>query len=128
MRVSMRHLLGLFTLAVAIPAWSQPKITGIEVNQSIGLQLNGNLNFVAGKDTAVRVLLDAPAAIDTTPTQTFLNVFRDDNLIATVSTTNAGPTDAVDFLCDRPACQNWAAGSYRFEATVNGGAKQTTGG
>jgi len=128
MRVSMRHILALFALALAVPAWSQPKITGIEVNQSIGLQLNGNLNFVAGKDTTVRVFLDAPATIDTTATQTFLNVFRDGNLVATVSTANTGPTATLDFLCDRSACQNWAAGSYRFEATVNGGAKQTTDG
>ena len=128
MRVSLRYILAPLALALALPAWCQPKITAIEVNQSIGLQLNGNLNFVAGKDTAVRVFLDGLATIDTTPAQTFLNVFRDGNLIATVNTANAGPTAAIDFLCDRSACQNWAAGSYRFEATVNGGTKQTTDG
>lgn len=128
MRLGKRCGIMLWVLALAVPAFCQPKITGIEVNQAIGVQLSGNLNFVAGKDTAVRVFLESPALIDTAVSQTYLNVFRDGNLVATAGASSAGPADTVEFECDRATCANWAAGSYRFEATVNGGTKRTTDG
>src|SRR5229473_2740927 len=72
---------GLFVaglvLAGAAPVFCQANIVGIEVNQALGLQFSGNLNFVAGKDTAIRVFLDASAQIDSSPDQTSLDIVRD---------------------------------------------------
>ncbi len=105
-----------------------PSITEVEVNQALGKQFNGALDFVAGKDTAIRAFLAAPATID--PANTKLVIQRDGNTV-----TELAPrpyTDAVnivEFLCPtRAACGNWQAGSYTFSATVNGETRSTAPG
>src|SRR5437879_7676861 len=101
-------------------ASAQKSIIEIEVNQALGRQLNGNLYFVEGKDTAIRVRLDTAAQID--PNLTSLAIRRDGKDVVTLAPANYdGATDTVDFLCpSRTACGSWAAGSYIFAATVNG--------
>ena len=49
-------------------------ITEIEVNQALGKQFKGALDFVAGKDTVVRAFLDSEVVVD--PSQTKLSVLR----------------------------------------------------
>src|SRR5437868_4143442 len=120
-------LMSAIMIAGATLAHSQTKITEIEVNQAIGKQLNGNLYFVASKDTVVRVYLDGRATID--PTQTSLKIQKDGQDVAMLAPHPASDAvNVVEFLCpDRPTCGNWAAGSYLFTATVNGVSQTTDG-
>lgn len=115
-------------LSAVSSALAQPQITQIEVNQSLGAQLNGTLNFVSGKDTVVRVYLDSAVAID--PTQTSLKINKDGQDVTTLTPRPASqPVNIVEFLCpDRPTCGGWAAGSYVFTAVVNGVTKATDAG
>ena len=110
----------------AIPAFCQA-ITTIEANQALGRQLNGALNFVAGKDTAIRVYLDSAVQINTD--QTSLAIQRDGQAIVTLTPpVYTAPTNTVEFRCpSRTACGSWAAGSYVFTATVNGVTMSTQG-
>jgi hypothetical protein len=99
----------------------------IEINQGIGVQKNGNLKFVAGRDTVVRAFMSAPVTVN--PSQTTATVTRDGSLIATLTPrTYSQSTAVVDFLCsNRAACGNWSAGSYAFSVTVNGASRTTEG-
>lgn len=122
--------LSLFTLALSItaPAIAQSaQITEIEINQALGRQLNGALNFVAGKDTVVRVYLDTAVAIQ--PDQTSLAIQRDgQNIVTLTPRPTDGAVNIVEFLCpSRTDCGSWIAGSYLFTATVNGVTKSTDG-
>jgi hypothetical protein len=100
-------------------AFGQAAIQEIEVNQALGKQLNGALNFVAGKNTAIRVYLSEETAV--VPDKTKLVVEKDGTVVATLEPKGTeGPVKVVDFLCpSREACGNWAAGTYVFKATVN---------
>ncbi len=87
------------------------------------------MNFVASKDTAIRVLIDAPTMINASLDQTSLEIVRDGTSIATLAAMPpATATATVDFVCpSRATCGDWAAGSYVFNASVNG-VKQSTQG
>src|SRR5579859_4194113 len=102
-------------------------IDSIEINQSIGKQLNGALNFVAGKATAVRAFMTADVTVD--PSQSKVVIRKDGQDVATISPKSYDtPTRVVDFLCPGlDACGRWAAGSYVFQVTVNGVTKSTDG-
>lgn len=115
----------LFT--TAIPRGQAPAIQTIEINQAIGVQKNGALKFVAGKDTVVRAFLAAPVTID--PNNTSATMTRDGAMVVRLApNTYTAPTGVVDFLCpSREACGKWAPGSYVFNVTVNGAAKTTAG-
>lgn len=95
-------------------------IVGIEVNQAIGVQKNGNLKFVAGKDTVITAFMASPITVDRA--QTSATITRDGAVVATLTPNfYGGPTNYVDFLCvSRAACGNWAAGNYVFDFRVNG--------
>jgi hypothetical protein len=103
-----------------------PSITGIEINQALGQQLNGARKFVAGKDTAIRVFLSLP--VSTNRDAQRVVVKRDGNTITTLYPQPAGgSTSTLTFQCpSRPACGNWQHGNYTFEATVNGATGQTS--
>ncbi|HSY49751.1 MAG TPA: hypothetical protein VLC46_13125 [Thermoanaerobaculia bacterium] len=102
-------------------------IDTIEINQAIGIQKNGNLKFVAGKDAVVRAFLAEAVTID--ESKTSVTIRRDGHLVATISPiAQQAPTRVVDFLCPtRDTCGNWAAGNYEFEVRVNGATRSTRG-
>ena len=101
---------------------AQTQIMSVEVNQALGVQKDNNQNYVAGKNTAVRVFLSAPAAIDPDETKTYVNVLRDGSPVVGLSPKKyTKPVNTVDFFCDSMKdCGNWAAGNYTFQAMVNG--------
>jgi uncharacterized protein (TIGR03437 family) len=101
-------------------------IREIEVNQAIGRQLNGAADYVAGKDTAIRVFLAATATID--PENTRLVIERNGTRVTELAPRPyPEPVAIVEFLCPtRAACGNWQEGNYRFTATVNGETISTT--
>lgn len=103
-----------------------PAILEVEVNQAIGKQLNGALDFVAGKDTAIRAFLASEATVD--PATTKLVVERAGTVVTELqAVTYTKPVSIVEFLCPtRAACGNWQAGLYKFTATVNGVTLATT--
>ena len=122
----MKSTLALLTLTAAMaPAAGQVK--EIEVNQAIGRQFQGALNFVAGKQTVVRALLDEAAAID--PATTSLLIERDGRRVTQLAPRYyEGPVATVEFLCpSREECGAWAPGDYLFTATVNGAKLSTEG-
>ena len=98
----------------------------MEVNQAIGKQLNGALDFVAGKDTVIRAFLASEATVD--PATTKLVVERAGTVVTELqAVTYTKPVSIVEFLCPtRAACGNWQAGLYKFTATVNGVTLATT--
>jgi len=100
-------------------------ITEIEVNQALGKQFKGALDFVAGKDTVVRAFLDSEVEVD--PSQTKLSVLRAGaDAFELQPKAYEGPVKIVEFICPtRQACSSWAQGSYSFTATVNGVSKST---
>jgi protocatechuate 3,4-dioxygenase beta subunit len=92
-------------------------ITKIQVNQVLG----NTTNYVAGKNTAVRVFLSAAVPFD--PDHQQLQIYRDGNLITQTPLKPrkfSGQSDVLDFLCDRQECDGWKKGFYTFEARVNG--------
>lgn len=103
------------------------QIQSIEINQGVGVQHNGAMKFVAGKDTVVRALLSEAVTIDAA--QTSAVVTRDGATVATLLPNSyATPVSAVDFQCaSLSACGGWAAGSYTFDVTVNGAVRSTAG-
>jgi len=119
----------LLCLAFSVPIASAQTaaISEIEVNQAIGKQFKGALEFVAGKDTVVRAFLDAEITVD--PATTKLVVLRAGaESFELQAIAYDAPVKIVEFLCpNREACKNWAAGTYTFAATVNGVSSTTEG-
>jgi hypothetical protein len=114
-------------LFVSAPLFAQVAIDSIEINQAIGVQKDGHLKFVAGKDAVVRAFLAAPATVDESHTRATIK--RGGHVVATIPPiATHEPVSVVDFLCPtRAECGNWAAGSYEFDVTVNGAKKSTRG-
>jgi PKD repeat protein len=111
--------------SIAIAAGAS--IQDIEVNQVLGRKKSGTASvpqtdFVAGKDTAVVVTLTQAVAVDTSGQSQKVEVFKGDTKVVTLAPSpSAAPTAILTFLCpNRGACGDWAVGSYRFVATVNG--------
>ncbi len=102
-------------------------ISEIEVNQALGKQFNGALDFVAGKDTVVRAFLDGEVTVN--PSQTKLTVQREGaDAFELLAKAYDAPVKVVEFLCPtREACRNWAAGNYTFGVMVNGVTRSTAG-
>ncbi len=125
--LSIRSRGVLALLLVSAPLFGSVTIQSIEINQAIGVQKDGHLKFVAGKDAVVRAFLDAPATIDASRTRATIK--RGGRVVATIPPiATREPVSVVDFLCPtRATCGNWAAGSYEFDVTVNGAAKSTRG-
>jgi len=121
----MRASLLPFFLLALVPGAAQ--IQEIEVNQAIGKQFKGAMNFVAGKQTVVRAFLAEPAVVD--PAQTSLLVERNGERVAQLAPrASEGPVAIVEFLCpSREECGGWAEGDYQFTATVNGSKRSTEG-
>jgi len=99
---------------------AQNQVTGIEVNQAIGVQKDNDAFYVAGKNTALRTFLNQPVTID--PDNTWVDVSRGGKQVFKIyPKTTAGTVSTVDFLCkNMTACENWAAGSYTFQPYING--------
>ena len=118
-RYSVRACVAALLLTPTIAGAQSFTITRVEVNQAIGVQKDGALKFVAGKDTVVRAFLSAPVEID--PDRTAAVVVRDGVEIGILIPGPARlPVATVDFLCtSRAACGNWAVGDYIFDVTVN---------
>ncbi|MEM4725166.1 MAG: carboxypeptidase regulatory-like domain-containing protein, partial [Candidatus Hadarchaeum sp.] len=92
-------------------------ITKIQVNQVLG----NTTNYVAGKDTAVRVFMSDAVPFD--PDHQQLQIYRNGNLITQTPLKPqkfSGRSNVLDFLCDRQECDAWQKGFYTFEARVNG--------
>lgn len=102
-------------------------IVRIEVNQALGVQINSELNFVAGKPTVIRAFLKEATTINAQ--QTSVKILRDGNEVTTLQPKNTDRVESVvDFLCPNlDACGRWAAGKYTFEVTVNGATRSTAG-
>ncbi len=113
-------MLGSFLTADSVSAQYQTTLTGIEVNQALGVQKDNHRYFVAGKKTAVRVSFNPPAIIDSG--NTYVDVFRDGQPVFRIYPKNTwGYVNTVDFLCkNMTACGNWGAGSYTFQPYING--------
>ncbi len=111
---------GIIIGAGGIFAQSQLRITGIEVNQVLGVQKDNHQYYVAGKNTVIRAFLSE--AVDIDSTQTWVNVSRGGNQTFKIYPKKATEAVAtVDFLCENmTACGNWAAGSYTFHPYING--------
>jgi len=112
---------GVFLPAGSVPAQYLTMLTGIEVNQALGLQKDNHKYFVAGKNTVVRVSFSPSAMIDRETT--YVNVWRDGQPVFRIYPKNTGGyvMSSVDFLCKNiAACGNWAAGTYTFQPFVNG--------
>lgn len=107
--------------------FAQATIQRIEINQAIGVQKDGALKFVAGKDTVVRAFLSEAVTVDAA--QSGAAISRNGEAVATLAPNDySEPTAVVDFNCpSREACGNWAAGSYGFEVAVNGVTASTEG-
>lgn len=107
-------------LSSGISAQSKFSVNGIQVNQVLGVQKDNNQYFVAGKGAVIRAFLSEAVHID--ESNTWVNVWRDGNFVFRIYPKNT--TDAVstvDFLCaNMESCGNWAAGSYTFQARING--------
>ncbi|HEX3581175.1 MAG TPA: hypothetical protein VH087_05405 [Thermoanaerobaculia bacterium] len=125
--LSIRSRVVFVLLLLSAPAFGQVTIDSIEINQAIGVQKDGHLKFVAGKDAVVRAFLAAPATIERSKTRAIIK--RDGHVVATISPiARRKAVNVVDFLCPtRATCGNWAAGSYEFDVTVNGATKSTRG-
>ncbi|HXI14457.1 MAG TPA: hypothetical protein VNM92_17705 [Thermoanaerobaculia bacterium] len=106
---------------------AQVTIQEIEVNQGIGVQKDGALKFVAGKDAVVRAFLGTETTVDAGNTSVVIT--RDGERVATIAPNDYDlPTRIVDFQCsNRESCGKWAAGSYTFAVKVNGQTKSTAG-
>jgi hypothetical protein len=111
---------GLLIALLSGTARAEAVITGVEVNQVIGVQKDSHTYFVAGKKTAVRVLLSEALPVDAS--QTWVTVRRDGREAFRLRPRRAGQAaGTIDFLCtSMEACGNWAAGDYTFDVTVNG--------
>lgn len=111
---------GVFVPAGSVPAQYLTMLTGIEVNQVLGLQKDNNNYFVAGKNTVVRVSFSPSAIIDRE--NTYVDVWRDGQRVFRIYPKNSwGSVNTVDYLCkNMTACGNWAAGTYTFYPYING--------
>jgi len=98
----------------------------IEINQGLGHQLDGAQKYVAGKDTAPRIFLGSPVVVNRSAQSVVIK--RNGTTLTTLYPSEA-PGQIVDeltFLCpSRQACGGWQAGSYTFDATVNGATAST---
>jgi hypothetical protein len=123
--VQSRVILAL--LLVSVPLSAKVTIDSIEINQAIGVQKDGHLKFVAGKDAVIRAFLGARAKVDASKTHAVIK--RGGEVVATIPPiATRGAASVVDFMCPtRATCGNWAAGSYEFDVTVNGTTKTTRG-
>lgn len=97
-------------------------ITGIEINQALGVQKNKEQNYVAGKDTIIRVLLDDPILVNSS-TQSII-VKRGSTVVATLSP-NKKPSSAnsIDFYLpsDLTNCLDCNdTETYTFTANIDG--------
>jgi len=115
-------ILGAFLIADRVPAQNDVQITGIEVNQVLGVQKDNHQYFVAGKNTVVRAFLATAATIDHDPEETYLQVQRgNQNVFKIYPKKTSGSVSSIDFQCkSMQACGNWAAGSYTFQPFING--------
>jgi len=112
---------GVLLPAGSVPAQYQTTLTGIEVNQALGVQKDNHKYFVAGKNTVVRVSFSPSAVIDRETT--YVNVWLNGQPVFRIYPKNTGGyvMSSVDFLCKNMAsCGNWAAGTYTFQPFVNG--------
>lgn len=92
-------------------------IDRIEVNQALG----NTKNYVAGKNTAVRVFLKPGDYVKGQTEYQQLQIIRDGNAVAVLGARGiSGSSNVLTFICDLNSCNGWQAGSYTFKATING--------
>ena len=96
------------------------QISSAEVNQALGVQKDAHSYYVAGKNTVIRAFLNKAVMIDEKTTG--VSVKKDSQHVFNMSPKITGESvTSVDFVCSSlEGCQNWAAGSYSFEMSVNG--------
>ena len=103
-----------------------PVSYSIEINQGLGNQYQSEKKFVAGKDTALVLYLNAPLSIN--PSSQEIEILRDGAYVTTLlpARFTRNPT-VMTFVCpSRSVCDNWQAGSYTFNANINGTLGQAT--
>jgi hypothetical protein len=101
------------------PAQNGVSVTGIEVNQVLGVQKDDHHYFVAGKNTVIRAFLSEEAEIH--QNTTYVQVSVDGKPAFKIyAQQKSGKVKTVDFLCrNMAACGNWAAGTYDFQPFIN---------
>ena len=124
-RALLALVLALFALPMSagISRGQAGPITKVVVVQTLGNQSD---RYVAGKDTAILVYLDQPAAVD--PAQQQVEVKLGGTSVATLHPSPSDTsTNPLIFVCpSRPACGDWKAGDYTFTATVSGTTSEAT--
>ena len=97
-------------------------ITGIEINQALGVQKNNEQNYVAGKDAVIRVLMDQPVVVN--PSTQSLEVKRGGAVIANLRPNNyPSSVNSIDFflspsLTNCSGCGN--SETYTITANIDG--------
>jgi hypothetical protein len=113
----------IFAMFMALGSGSSQsilKITGAEMNQTLGVQKDSHQYYVAGKNTVVRAFLNKSVTVN--PDTTGVSVYKSGQHVFNMAPKIIDSSvSSVDFLCPSlKDCQNWAAGSYSFEMSVNG--------
>lgn len=122
-RNSLISIIFIFSILMAFgsgPSQNILKITGAEVNQVLGVQKDSHKYYVAGKNTVIRAFINKLVTID--ENNTGVSVYKDGQFVFNMyPKMRSGLVTSVDFLCQSlEDCQNWEAGSYSFEMSVNG--------
>ena len=97
-------------------------ITGIEINQALGVQKNNEQNYVAGKDAVIRVLMNQPVVVN--PSTQSLEVKRGGAVIANLRPNNyPSSVNSIDFflspsLTNCSGCGN--SETYTITANIDG--------
>lgn len=97
-------------------------ITDIEINQALGVQKNYEQNFVAGKDTVIRVLMNRPVVVHSS-TQS-LEVKRGNTVVVTLMPyKNPSSVKSIDFYLSSDFTDCVDCGDteiYTFTANIDG--------
>ena len=127
-------VLALIAAAIALPSsnafartYTQAAINEVQVVQVLGKQFEDRKDYVAGKDTLVRVILSAPMQAD--PATQKVEIARDGSPVVTLdAAADAADPSALLFNCpDRGACGDWVAGTYSFNVNIGGTTQKVEG-
>ncbi|MEO6063753.1 MAG: fibronectin type III domain-containing protein [Thermoflexales bacterium] len=113
-------IIAIFAIALGSPglgsaiAQASP-IKSVMVAQVLGNQLD---RYVAGKDAAVIVVLNAPEPVNAAIQQVVIK-FGGNTLATLEPVPSAEPTAKLVFMCaTRAACGDWKAGDYTFDVKI----------
>ncbi len=95
-------------------------ITDMEINQALGVQKDGEQNYVAGKSTVIRVFLDAKVNVDPLTQRVVVSAFNITDPTVLYPNNFPGKTNVLEFYCppSDPVCGSWPADNYMITALV----------